>query len=84
MGAIDLRTKWIQSIAKVDDRFLRMVDALYASYTKNEEDEVDFFVELPLEIQELLIESRKQANNGRVKPHKEVMAKYRKKYNIHQ
>lgn len=36
MGAIELREKWIQSIETVDERFLRMVDALYEGYYKNE------------------------------------------------
>lgn len=32
MEAIELRKKWLESIANVDERFLRMVDALYESY----------------------------------------------------
>jgi hypothetical protein len=54
MGTVELRNKWKEAIGKVDDRFLRMVDALYETYSK---DQVDFFEELPKEIQELLIES---------------------------
>lgn len=54
MGTVKLRNKWKEAIGKVDDRFLRMVDALYETYSK---DQVDFFEELPKEIQELLIES---------------------------
>ncbi|WP_452228393.1 MULTISPECIES: addiction module protein [unclassified Lacinutrix] len=38
MEAVELRKKWLQSIAKVDERFLRMVDALYESYITNEAD----------------------------------------------
>ena len=38
MGTIELRKKWIKSIAKVDERFLRMVDALYDSYAKESVD----------------------------------------------
>lgn len=36
MEAIDLREKWQQSIKTVDERFLKMVDALYEGYFKNE------------------------------------------------
>ena len=36
MGAPELREKWVQSIKTVDERFLRMVDALYEGYFKNE------------------------------------------------
>lgn len=36
MGAIELREKWEQSIKTVDERFLKMVDALYEGYFKNE------------------------------------------------
>ncbi len=79
MDALELRNKWIESIANVDDRFLRMVDALYESY-KSDENEVDFYDELPREIQDLLIESQEHAKAGRVTSHAEVMAKYRKKY----
>lgn len=79
MEVLELRKKWKQSIGNVDERFLRMIDALYNSY--NNKKEFDFFDELPTEIQDLLLESRKQARQGKVKPHKEVMAKYREKYN---
>ena len=43
MGTVELRNKWKEAIGKVDDRFLRMVDALYETYSK---DQVDFFEEL--------------------------------------
>lgn len=79
MTALDLRNKWIESIGKVDERFLRMVDALYESYVK---DEADFFDELPTEIQELIDEGLEEAKLGKVRPHSEVMAEYRQKYNI--
>ena len=79
MGAIDLRSKWIESIGKVDERFLRMVDALYESYVK---DEADFFDELPIEIQELIDEGLEEAKRGKVREHSDVMSEYRQKYNI--
>ena len=36
MEAIELREKWQKSIKTVDERFLKMVDALYEGYFKNE------------------------------------------------
>lgn len=36
MEALELRKKWMQSIENVDERFLRMIDALYEGYFKNE------------------------------------------------
>lgn len=36
MEAIELRKKWQQSIKTVDEQFLKMVDALYEGYFKNE------------------------------------------------
>ena len=56
MGTVELRNKWKKAIGKVDDRFLRMVDALHETYTN---DQVDFFDALPKEIQNLLLESKK-------------------------
>ena len=79
MEATDLRSKWLDSIGKVDERFLRMVDALYESYIK---EETDFFDKLPIEIQELIDEGLDEAKLGKVRPHSEVMAEYRQKYNI--
>lgn len=80
MGALELRTKLIDIINSSDERFLHMVNALYKSY--QEKSDADFFTELPKEIQELLIESREQARQGKTRTHKEVMADFRKKYNI--
>ncbi len=78
MGTIELRKKWKKSITTVDDRFLRMIDALYNSYLKNPK--LDFFDELPKEIQETLLISRKEAKNGFVTPHTEIMSLFREKY----
>jgi len=36
MSSVELRKKRAQSITTVDERFLRMVDALYEGYLKNE------------------------------------------------
>ena len=79
MGTVELRNKWKEAIGKVDDRFLRMVDALHETYTN---DQVDFFDALPEEIQNLLLESKKDIKNEHYFPHEKVMEEARKKYNI--
>lgn len=80
MGALELRNKLVEIINSSDERFLRMVNALHKSYHDNQD--TDFFTELPVEIQELLMESRKQARDVKTRPHSEVMADFRNKYNI--
>lgn len=80
MGALELRNKLVEIINSSDERFLHMVNALHKSYQQNPD--ADFFTELPIEIQELLMESREQARSGKTRPHKEVMAEFREKYNI--
>ena len=78
MEAIELRNKWKKSITKVDENFLRMIDALYRVYQNKQE--LDFFDNLPTEIQYLLLESKKQAEKGAVKSHEEVIKLFRNKY----
>ena len=80
MGAIELRNKVIEIINSSDERFLRMVSALHKKYS--EQETADFYDELPLEIQEILMESRNQARQGKTRSHKEVMDDFRKKYDI--
>ena len=79
MGTVELRNKWKEAIGKVDDRFLRMVDALHETYTN---DQVDFFDALPKEIQTLLLESKQDIKNGDFFTHEEVISEARKKFNI--
>ncbi len=81
MNTITLREKWMQSIINVDERFLLMIDRLYEEYTTNKKD-IDFFDELPIEIQEILLESRKGIKQGIFFSHEEVIAASKKKYNI--
>jgi len=80
MGTLELRNKLVEIINSSDDRFLRMVNALHKSYI--EKNDSDFFSELPLEIQELLLESREQARQGNTRDHRDVMDDFRRKYNI--
>lgn len=78
MGTVELRNTITEYLSKADEKVLRIVKAVFETYEK---DEVDFFDELPIEVQELLVKSRQQAREGKLRPHKEVVAKYRKKYN---
>lgn len=79
MSDLELRKKWRQSIKKVDDRFLRMVDALYENYEKEEMDSYD---KLPEAVKKLINRGLEDIKQGRVYSHDEVMAEFKKKYNI--
>jgi len=79
MGALELRNRLVDIIKSSDERFLRLVNELHKSYQKKHD--VDFFTELPQEIQELLMESRVQARQKKTRTHEEVMDDFRKKYN---
>lgn len=81
MSTVQLKNKLVAIINSSDEKFLRMVNALHNSY-HSEEKSLDFYDELPKEIQEILTESRTQARNGAVRPHKQVMADFRKQYGI--
>ena len=78
MGTIELRNKWKETIVNVDDRFLRMIDALHKTYIQNE----DFYDDVPTEIQKILNESRNDIKNGDFSTHEQVMKDVREKYNI--
>lgn len=75
MSSTELRKKWIKSIVKVDDKFLRIIDALYETYTQEDDG-------LPIEIQEILIRSQKNIKEGNYFLHKDVMEKVRRKFNL--
>ncbi|OYX22447.1 MAG: hypothetical protein B7Z06_11635 [Flavobacteriales bacterium 32-35-8] len=79
MGALELREKWKKSITKVDERFLRMIDALYESYNKNE---LNDYNDLPETAKKLINQGLEDIHEGRVHSHKDVMAEFRKKYNL--
>ncbi|MDO1501887.1 hypothetical protein Q2T40_17270 [Winogradskyella maritima] len=80
MGAPELRDKLIRIIKTSDEKFLRMVNALHMHYANDET--TDFYGELPHEIQDILMESRAQAQRGETRPHADVMQEYREKYGI--
>ncbi|QMU64888.1 MAG: hypothetical protein GKR88_11695 [Flavobacteriaceae bacterium] len=79
MGAIELRNKIIQLLNTDNISYLKDV---FDFAEKKKQDEIDPFLELPEEVQELLNESIKQAERGETRPHVEVMAEVRKKYNL--
>jgi len=79
MSTIELRKKWIKSIVNVDDTFLQMIDALYQTYTQEEQ---GLFEDLPVEIQEILIKSQKNIEEGNYFLHEEVMEKVKQKFNF--
>ncbi len=79
MSTIELRKEVINSLANADERFLRMVRALYNSYAK---EEMDSFEALPDEIKELISQSRESIKKGNIFSHKEVMEEAKRKYNI--
>jgi len=79
MGTIELREKWKKSITKVDERFLRMVDALYESYTQNE---LNYYNDLPETAKKLINQGLEDINEGRVHSHEDVIVEFRKKYNL--
>lgn len=79
MGVLELREKWKKSITKVDERFLRMVDALYESYTKNE---LNDFHNLPETAKKLINQGLEDIKDGRLHAHEDVMVEFKKKYNL--
>ena len=79
MGTLELREKWKESITKVDERFLRMIDALYQSYTQNEPDSYE---DLPDIAKQLIDQGLEDIKEGRVQSHEDVMSEFKKKYNL--
>ena len=79
MGTIELRNKWEKEIVNVDERFLRLIDALHKSYIK---EETDFFDKIPTDIQELLQKSREDIKQGKTYTHESILNEAKTKYNI--
>jgi len=80
MKSAALRNKLIEVINTADEDFLNMVNALQKSYF--EEKTEDFFEKLPIEVQEIISESRTQARRDETRTHDEVMNLFRKKYDL--
>ena len=81
MSTIKLRKEVINSLATADEHFLRIVYELYKKYKSNEKATFD---ELPLEIQDLILQSRESVKKGHVFSHKNVMEESKRKYNVNQ
>jgi hypothetical protein len=79
MRTIELRNKWKEEIVNVDERFLRLIDALHESYMK---EETDFFDKIPTDIQELLQKSREDIKKGKNYTHESVLNEAKTRYNI--
>lgn len=79
MGTPELREKWKKSITKVDERFLRMVEALYQSYIQ---DENEAYNDLPEIAKQLIDQGLEDIKEGRIHSHEDVMSEFRKKYNL--
>ena len=79
METIELREKWKKSIMKVDDHFLRMVEALYQSYTQNK---IDTYNNLPIIAKQLIDKGLEDIKEGRIHSHEDVMSEFKKKFNL--
>ena len=81
MGTVELRNTITQYLSKADDKVLRIVKAVFETYEK-EEEEIDFYDTLPDVAKKLIEKGLKDVEKGSVHSHDEVMATFRKKYNI--
>ena len=79
MGAVELRNKIIQLLNTDNISYLKDI---FEFAEKKKQEKTDPFLKLPIEVQDLLNESTKQADRCEVTPHADVMAEVRKKYNL--
>jgi hypothetical protein len=79
MGAVELRNKIIKLLNTDNIDYLKDI---FEFAKKSKIEATDPFLELPNEIQELLLESQAQADRGEVTSNDEVMAEARKRFNI--
>jgi hypothetical protein len=77
MEALELRNIIAEYASNADEKVLKIVKAVFESYSNKEE---DFFDQLPFEVQELLLKSQEQAYNGNTSPHEDVMKRQRSKF----
>ncbi len=77
MEISELKKKLIYRINAADEKALLVVDQVlnYLDYKQE-----DFFDSLPAEIQELLMESTKQIENGQTYSHEQVKEMTRERY----
>jgi hypothetical protein len=79
MGVIELRDKIIELLNTDNISYLEDV---FKFAEKKKSASSDSFLELPNEIQEILLESSDQADRGELTPHAQVMEEVRERYNI--
>lgn len=71
----------IEANKQYKDLLIEVADAIKAKITF-EENEIDFWEELPAHVKAGILESQEQFKQGKVSTHEEVMAKYKTKYNV--
>jgi len=71
----------IEANKQYKDLLIEVADAIKAKITF-EENEIDFWEELPEHVKAGILESQEQFKQGKVSMHEEVMAKYKTKYNV--
>lgn len=79
MGAEELREKLIQVIHTADESYLKVINDFVE---KSQPLEDDGYQMLPDTAKKLIEQSLKESEIGLLTPHKEVMLKFRKKYNL--
>ena len=77
MEISNLKKKLIYRINAADEKALLVVDQVLDNLERKQE---DFFDTLPTEIQELLLESIKQIENGQIYSHEQVREMTRERY----
>ena len=79
MGAEELRNKLIKVIHKADEPYL---NALYKFVERKGLPNENPYQDLQETAQQLIAQSLKESELGLLTPHEEVMAHFRKKYNL--
>jgi predicted transcriptional regulator len=79
MSTAELRNIITQYTNVADDKLLRIVKAVFESYTN---EEADIYDELPETFQKLINKGLEDIKEGRVRSHEEVMKSIREKYNL--
>lgn len=79
MGAIEVKNK-IMQLLNTDN--LSYLEEVFDLAKKIKLQHTDSFQELPIPIQELLLESSAQADRGELTSHDQVMEEVQKRYNL--
>jgi hypothetical protein len=79
MGAIELRNKIIKLLNTDNVDYLKDI---FEFAKKSKSEQQDAFLELPNEIQDILLASKAQSDQGEVTSNIDVLAESRKRYNI--